>query len=150
MCLFSLLSCAARMVPLKSYSGQVSAQLKTYHWFTLRIKLQMLPPTMSYVTLCHLPPLHVFPHLLPLPSIHVAAATWTSVFLEPSRHLLPRGLSTCCSPHSGHFSPCIFWAQSLISFQSSLKCHLCEDFSDHHLLSCCLLSTWLSLHVPTP
>lgn len=44
----------------------------------------MLPPTMSCMALHLLPLPLVFPRLLLLPSIHMTAATWTTVFLEHS------------------------------------------------------------------
>lgn len=60
--LLSLFSSVARNVPFKVKSDQVSSQLKTRHWFSFQLKLQMFhPPTVSYMIF----PLKSLSHVIP-------------------------------------------------------------------------------------
>lgn len=85
--LFSLFSSVAKKVPFKVKSDQISSQLKTCHWFSFKLKLQMFPlqcPTWSSLfNPC--PVLSFQSHLLMLSSFHSPTATRAS-FLE---HFMP-------------------------------------------------------------
>lgn len=103
--LFSLFS-AARKIPFNVKSDQVNAQLKTHHWFSLRIKLQMVPPKMSYMIL----QLLFLPHITPPAS----SATFLHSHGPPSSlnilGALPlQGLSICCSLCLEHFPHRFSW-----------------------------------------
>lgn len=95
----SLFFSAARKVPFKVKSDQVSSQLKTHHWLSLRIKLQMLAPEMSYMILCF--PSNVI-------SCYLPPFTWTPFFLEYSRPTSPSGSFHVLLP-LGALSPIFPW-----------------------------------------
>lgn len=116
--LISLFFSVARNVPFKVKSDQGSSQLKTCHWFSFKLKLQMFPlqcPTWSSLfNPC--PTLFLQSHLLMLSSIHSPAATWASFFLEHFRptpdsgslHLLLPLLGTLFSTYSLGSLPHLF------------------------------------------